>query len=151
MCNGRVGSTRAFLWAGTSWGQLCEKFRGLHSPSKAKSKEGGFTCIPYYTISVNKAAVFNGRVQNEHASVFLATCFHACVCAVEQRVSVPPWLQRWCCKPEQENKLESQEEKSFMSDALIRKTTRSPQSRISWLIFRMQLGTTWHKQFKQYS
>lgn len=35
-----------------------------------------------------------------------------------------------------ENKLESQEEKSFMSDALItKKTSRSPQSTISWLIF----------------
>lgn len=33
-----------------------------------------------------------------------------------------------------ENKLESEEEKSFMSDALITKTSRFPQTRISWLI-----------------
>lgn len=76
-----------------------------------------------------------GGVQNVDASAYLRVFMCVCVCAVEQRASVPPWLQRWCCKPEQENKLESQEEMSFMSDALIRKTTRSPQSSISWLIF----------------
>lgn len=33
-----------------------------------------------------------------------------------------------------ENKLESQEGKSFMSDALITQTSRFPQTRISWFI-----------------
>lgn len=67
-------------------------------------------------------------------SVFMSVCFHASVCSFKQRASVPRDSSTGAVSQNRENKLESQEEKSFMSDALITKTSRFSQTRVRWLI-----------------
>lgn len=75
----------------------------------------------------------------------MCTCVHVCVFTCECVLSNKelPFLRDYrngAVSQNRENKLESQEEKSFMSDALITKTSRFPQTRISWLIIR---GASW--------
>lgn len=98
MSNGRVGLTRACGRQephGTSLGRSSRSFTVSQKTSQKKS----FTCIHHYKISKNKVAVFKGKVQNRHASIldyvfsragYVGVGVGSCVCAVEQRASVPP-------------------------------------------------------------
>lgn len=117
-----------------------------------KSQNGRLNCIPHYGVSINKVAAFTGRPRCVHASVYLTVFPKKCVRPPAQTKSFRSFAitALGAVSQNRENKLESHEEKSFMSDALItKKTSRSPQSRISWLIFAKQLVTTWHKNLKQ--
>lgn len=55
-----------------------------------RSQDGMFNCISHHTVLINKVTAFTERPQYVHAGVYLTVCFHASVCAFEQRASVPP-------------------------------------------------------------
>lgn len=84
--------------------------------STKNSQNGMLNCIPHHAALINKVTAFNREGSGR-------ACERVPV-ERRQRASAPPRLQPWCCKQNRGNKLESQEEKSFMSDALITKTSR---------------------------
>lgn len=96
-----------------------------------RSQNGMFNCIPHHSALINKATACTGGAQCVCVSEW------ECVCCWVLSNKEHPFLRDYstgAVSQNRENKLESQEEKSFMSDALITKTSRFPQTRISWLI-----------------